>query len=198
MKTRRQSGFTLIELALVMGISIMVASGLIGMFQAHIQIMNKALTYKFLARDAPLIGLLLTRTIGNAEDFRIYATGADARSASGTAGMTGQAVKLWMAQPNGIPNQPNSTSRQVVISFEQSINGQGIYFFLADPITGAFSVTPNWELVGSSPVSLNNIQPNLFTFDSTTLSPADPHPGVLLVTLKGSYNDSYQFAAEKK
>jgi hypothetical protein len=174
-----------------MGVSIMVASGLIGMFQAHIQIMNQALKYKFLARDAPLIGLLLTRTIGNAEDFRIYATGTDARSASGTVEMTGQAVKLWMAQPN-------SPSRQVVISFEQSINGQGIYFFLADS-TGTFPATPNWELVGSSPVSLNNIQlPTLFTFDSTTLSPTDPHPGVLLVTLKGSYNDSYQFAVEKK
>jgi hypothetical protein len=192
MKKRRQGGFTLIELALVMGVSVMVASGLIGMFQAHIQMMNHALKYKFLARDAPLIGLLLTRTIGNAEDFRIYTTGADARSASGTAEMTGQAVKLWMAQPNG-------PSRQVVISFEQSINGQGIYFFLADSTTGTFSATPTWELVSSSPVSLNNIQlPNLFAFDSTTLSPADPHPGVLLITLNGSYNDQYKFAVEKK
>ena len=71
MKKGRQGGFTLIELALVMGISILVASGLIGMFQAHIQIMNKALTYKFLARDAPLIGLLLTRTIGFMHPVRL-------------------------------------------------------------------------------------------------------------------------------
>ena len=75
MKRRRQSGFTLIELALVMGMSVMVASLLIGMFQAHVQMLNQALKNNFLAQDAPFIGLLLTRTIGNAEDYRIYAIG---------------------------------------------------------------------------------------------------------------------------
>ena len=76
MKKRRQSGFTLVELALVMGISIFVAGALIGMFQAHIQMLNQALKYNFLAEDAPFIGLLLTRTIGNAEDYRIYSSGS--------------------------------------------------------------------------------------------------------------------------
>src|SRR5258708_22900536 len=80
MKKRRQSGFTLIELTLVMAISVLVASGLIGMFQAHIQMLNQASKYNFLAEDAPFIGLLLTRTIGNAEDYRIYASGSAARS----------------------------------------------------------------------------------------------------------------------
>jgi prepilin-type N-terminal cleavage/methylation domain-containing protein len=183
MKKRRQSGFTLIELALVMGISVMVASGLIGLFQAHIQTMNQALKYKFLAQDAPFVGLLLTRTIGNTEDYRIYSSGSAARS-NGTPVLTGSAVRLWMRQPNSTSSQPNSTSQQAVVSFE-TINGQqGIYFFLADN-TGAFSATPNWELAASSPVSLSNAR-----FDLTT--------GVLLVTLKGSYNDWYQFAAEKK
>ena len=37
MKKRQQSGFTLIELTLVLGISVMVAGGLIGMFQAQVQ-----------------------------------------------------------------------------------------------------------------------------------------------------------------
>ena len=186
MKKRRQSGFTLMELTLVMGISVLVASGLIGMFNAHIRMLNQALRYKFLAQDAPYIGLLLTRTIGNAEDYRIYASGSAARS-NGTPVLTGPAVKLWM-------RQPNSTFRQAVVSFE-TINGQlGIYFFLANS-AGTFSATPNWELAGSSPVSLGNAT---FAFDSTTISPTDPHPGVLLVTLNGSYNDWYKFSAEKK
>ena len=42
MNRRRQSGFTLIELGLVMGMSVMVASLLIGMFQAHVQMLNQA------------------------------------------------------------------------------------------------------------------------------------------------------------
>src|SRR6202011_3942738 len=99
MKKRSQSGFTLIELTLVMGISVMVAGALIGMFQAHIQMLNQAAKYRFLAQDAPFIGLLLTRTVGNAEDYRIYATGSDARSDVNRV-ISGQAVRLWMRQPN--------------------------------------------------------------------------------------------------
>jgi prepilin-type N-terminal cleavage/methylation domain-containing protein len=176
MKKQRQSGFTLIELALVMGISVLVASGLIGIFKAHIQMVNQASKFKFLAQDAPIIGLLLTRTIGNAEDYRIYASGSAARS-NGTPVLTppGHAVRLWM-------RQPNSTFRQAVVSFE-TINGHsGIYVFLTDLSSGAFSATPNWELAGGQ---LTNA-----TFDANS--------GVLLVTLNGSNNDWYQFAAEKK
>ena len=175
MKKRRQGGFTLIELALVAGISVLVASGLIAMFKADILMVNQASKFKFLAQDAPITGLLLTRTIGNAEDYRIYNTGPDARSPNGTPVLKGQAVRLWM-------RQPNSTFRQVVVSFE-TINGHsGIYVFLTDLSTGAFSATPNWELAGGQ---LTNA-----TFDANS--------GVLLVTLNGSNNDWYQFAAEKK
>jgi prepilin-type N-terminal cleavage/methylation domain-containing protein len=125
MKARRQSGFTLIELTLVMAISVMVASALIGMFQAHIQMLNQALKYKFLAQDAPFIGLLLTRTIGNAEDYRIYASGTVARATTGTPVLTGSAVKLWM-------RQPNSTFRQVVVSYETYNSHAGIWVYLTE------------------------------------------------------------------
>jgi hypothetical protein len=82
--------------------------------------------------------------------------------------------------------QPNSNFRQVVVSFE-TINGHsGIYVFLTDLSSGAFSATPNWELAGGQ---LTNA-----TFDANS----QVFPGVLLVTLNGSNNDWYQFAAEKK
>jgi len=179
MKKRRQGGFTLIELALVMGISVLVASGLIGLFNAHIQMVNQASKFKFLAQDAPIIGLLLTRTIGNAEDYRIYPSRAAAASDAGRV-LSGPAVRLWMAQPKG------TSFRQAILSFE-TINGhKGIYFFLADPNTGAFPATPNWELAGS--------QVTAATFNANSQA----FPGVLLVTLNGSNNDWYQFAAEKK
>ena len=178
MKRRPQCGFTLIELTLVLGMSVMVASLLIGMFQAHIQMLNQAVKYNFLAQDAPFIGLLLTRTIGNAEDYRVYASGTAARSATGTPVLTGSAVRLWMRQPN---STSNVTSRQAVVSYETINSHPGIYFFLANN-AGTFSATPNWELAGGW---LTNAQ-----FDATT--------GVLLATLTGSYNDWYQFSAEKK
>jgi hypothetical protein len=181
MKKRRQNGFTLTELALVMGISILVASALVGMFQAHIQMLTQAFKYNFLAEDAPFIGLLLTRTIGNAEDFRIYSSGPVARTSTGAPVLTGSAVKLWM-------RQPNSAFRQVVVSFETIGGHSGIYVFLTDLATGVFPTTANWELAGSQ------LKSATFAFELTT----DPNPGVLRVTLTGTNYDQYIFAAEKK
>jgi len=189
MKTRRQSGFTLIELTLVLGVSVMVAGALIGMFQAHIQMLTQAAKYNFLAQDAPFIGLLLTRTIGNAEDYRIYASGTAARSGTGTPVLTGPAVRLWMRQPNSSQNTAgtNSVFRQAVVSFETINNHPAIYFFLTDLSTGVFSGTPSWELAGGQLTAAT------FWVDQTTAT-----TGVLLATLTGTYNDQYTFAAEKK
>jgi hypothetical protein len=184
MKNHHQAGFTLIEMGLVMGISVLVASALIGMFQAHIQMLTQASKYKFLAQDAPFIGLLLTRTIGNAEDYRIYATGAAARSTTGTPVLTGQAVKLWM-------RQPNSTFRLAVVSFETPTSGPfsghpGLYFYVTDLSSGVFPATPNWELAGGLLTAAS--------FDVTNVN----EPGVLLATLTGTYFDQYMLSAEKK
>src|ERR1700756_2922604 len=110
-KRRGQGGFSLIELTLVVGLSVMLASAVVGMFNTNLQMTNQAVRYQFLAKDAPFIGLLLTRTIGNAEDYRIYASRAAATGTSGTPVLTGPAVRLWMAQPSG-------TYRQAVLSFE--------------------------------------------------------------------------------
>jgi len=183
-KTQRQRGFSLIELSLVLGLSVMIASGLVGMFNAHLQMMKQAAQYQFLAEDAPFIGLLLTRTIGNAEDYRIYASRTAAESPTGTPVLSGPAVKLWMAQPGG-------TFRQAILSFE-TINGhRGIYFFLADPTTG-FPPTPNWELAGSQ------VTAAAFNANANSNPTTGILPGVLLIALTGSNNDQYMFAAEKK
>jgi Prokaryotic N-terminal methylation motif len=176
MKHRQQGGFTLIELALVLGVSVMVAGALIGMFQAHVKMLSQAVKNNFLAQDAPFIGLLLTRTIGSAEDYRIYATGAAARSGTSTPTLVGQAVKLWM-------RQPNSTFRLAVVSFEPGNAQPALYFFLADS-SGTFSATPSWELAGGQ---LNSVTS---TFNATS--------GILVATLNGSNNDWYKFSAEKK
>ena len=173
-KRRRQGGFSLIELTLVVSLSVMLASAVVGMFNTNLQMTNQAVKYQFLAKDAPFIGLLLTKTIGNAEDYRIFANRNNA--VTGTpAALTGPAVRLWMAQPNG-------AFRQAILSFETIAGHRGIYFFLADDTTGTFPATPSWELAGGQ---LTNA-----TFDAST--------GLLLATLNGSYGDQYTFAAEKK
>jgi hypothetical protein len=57
----------------------MIASALVAMVKVDLQMMKKT-QYRFLAEDAPFIGLLLTRTIGNAEDYQIYASRTAAES----------------------------------------------------------------------------------------------------------------------
>jgi hypothetical protein len=134
--------------------------------------MTQAAQYQFVAKDAPFIGLLLTKTVGNAEDYRIYATRATVGT---TPVLNGKAVRLWM-------RQPNSTFRQAVLSYE-TINGHsGIYFVPESPSGSGSFPTAAWELAGGQ---LTNA-----TFDAST--------GLLLVTLTGTYADSYTFAAEKK
>jgi hypothetical protein len=176
-KRREQGGFSLIELSLVVSLSVLVGSAVVGVFNLHLQMMNQAIRYQFLAKDAPFIGLLLTRTIGNAEDYRIYTSRTAATGTTSTPVLAGPAVRLWMAQPNG-------TFRQAIVSFETIGGRQAIYFFLADPTTGTFPAIPSWELAGGQ---LTNAT---FSFD--------PNTGVLLATLNGSYGDQYTFAAEKK
>src|SRR5260221_5932797 len=127
MKTRqRQSGFSLIELTIVVAASMLIASGVVGMFNFNLQMLNQAVRYQFLAKDAPFIGLLLTRTIGNAEDYRIYASRAAATGANGAPVITGSAIRLWIAQPGGT-DQPY---RQAVLSFETIGGHPAPYFFL--------------------------------------------------------------------
>jgi hypothetical protein len=188
-KIQRQRGFSLIELTLVLGVSMMIASALVGLYNVHLQMMKQTVQYQFLAEDAPFIGLLLTRTIGNAEDYRIYPSRAAAVSDTGPV-LSGPAVRLWMAQPNGISlAQPNATSfRQAILSFETINRHQGIYFFLADPNTGVFPTTPNWELAGSQVTAAT------FNADANSNPTTGILPGALLITL----NEQYTFAAEKK
>jgi hypothetical protein len=173
-KRRRQIGFSLIELSLVVGVSVVIGSGVVAMFNTNLQLMNQAVQYQFLAKDAPFIGLLLTKTIGNAEEYRIFA-GRNAAVTGTSPVLAGPAVRLWMAQPNG-------AFRQAILSFETIGGRQCIYFFLADDATGTFPAAPSWELAGGQ---LTNA-----TFDAST--------GILLATLNGSYGDQYTFAAEKK
>jgi prepilin-type N-terminal cleavage/methylation domain-containing protein len=177
--TSQQSGFTLIELTLVVSVSVMIATALAGMLNLHLQTMNQAAQYRFLAKDAPFIGLLMTKTIGNAEDYRIFANRANA--VAGTpALLTGSAVRLWIRQPNSTFTNLDTTYREAILSFETIGGRPGIYFFLAN--NGTFPAAPSWELAGAPLTAA--------TFDATS--------GVLLVTLNGSYNDQYTFAAEKK
>jgi prepilin-type N-terminal cleavage/methylation domain-containing protein len=179
MKRRSQAGFSLIELAVVMSAATLLAACVLAFLNSHFAMLRAAIPYRFLAQQAPVIGLLLTKTMGNADDYRIYASRADAVSKT-NATTSGKAIHLWMRQPDG------TSFREAVISFE-TIGGQpGLYFFLQDPTTSTFPAAPSWQLAGGD---LTNV--NFFNVSANT-------NGILQATLFGNNNDWITYAAEKK
>jgi hypothetical protein len=199
MKRHRQSGYTLVEVAVISGMSILIAAGLAAMIHIHFNMLRMAAQYRFLTNDAPTIGLLLTKTIANADDYRIYPSRTAALNPpnppnlSGAAN-SGSAVRLWMRQAN------DNTTRQAILSYE-TINGNpGLYFFLQTPNTGNvypangnFPTSPSWQMAGSDLTGLtfSNTAPNA----SANLQNA---PGILIATLYGANNQQISYAAEKK
>jgi hypothetical protein len=176
----------LIEMALVTGISIMIAAGLVTMLGVHFNMLGLVAQYRLLTNDAPTIGLLLTKTMANADDYRIYPSRTLALSLTGATN-SGSAIRIWMRQPN------DNTTVQAIISYE-TINGNpGLYYFLQTPnagnvypANGNFPTSPTWQMAGSDLTGA--------TFANT----AAGTPGILLATLYGANNQQITYAAEKK
>jgi hypothetical protein len=167
------SGTTLIELALVLAVSLLIASALASLLNVHCQMLTVSSTYRFLSQQAPQLGLLLTKTMGSSDDFRIYGKLGDAIADQNHV-LTGPAVRLWMREPGAAP-------RTAILSFATSGAAKGLCYYLASS-TGSFPAGPTWKMPSGN---LTNA-----TFDDTT--------GILLVTLQGSNHDQITFAAEKK
>jgi hypothetical protein len=193
MKRHRESGYTLVEVALVSGMSVMIAAGLVAMIHVHFNMLRTAAQYRFLTNDAPIIGLLLTKTIANANDYRIYPSRTAALGLTGAAN-TGTDVRLWMRQAN------DNTTRQAILSYE-TINGKpGLYFFLQTPnagnvypANGNFPSNPTWQMAGSdlTGATFSNTAPDA----PVNLQNA---PGILIATLYGANKQQISYAAEKK
>jgi hypothetical protein len=181
MKRHSQAGYTLIELAFVMAAAVMLAACVLTFLNSHFAMLRAVIPYRFLAQQAPVTGLLLTKTMGNADDYRIYANRTNAVNST-NATTSGTTIRIWMRQADGV------SFRQAVISFE-TIGGQpGIYFFLQDPTTLAFPANPSWQLAGGD---LTNV-----TFFNVSTNAGGS--GILQATLFGKNNDWVTYAAEKK
>jgi hypothetical protein len=186
MKRGRENGYTLVEMAIVAGVSVMIAGALFGMLKTHLSMLGQTTQYRFLTQDAPVIGLLLAKTMANADDYRIYASRTNALALN-NATNSGSAVRLWMRQAN------DSTTRQAIVSYE-TINGNpGLYFFLQTPnagnvypANGNFPNAPSWQMAGADLTGVT------FANNSGTA------PGILLATLSGANNQQITYAATKK
>jgi hypothetical protein len=158
---------------LVLAVSLLIASALTSLLNVHGRILTVSSNYRFLSQQAPQLGLLLAKTLGNADDYRIYGSLGDAVADQNHV-LTGPAVRLWMRQPGGAP-------RTAILSFATTGTAKGLCYYLASS-SGTFPASPSWKMPSGD---LTNA-----TFNATT--------GILLVILQGSHNDQITFAAEKK
>ena len=158
---------------MVLAVSLLIASALASLLNVHCKMLAVSSTYRFLSQQAPQLGILLTKTMGNADDIRIYGNLGDAIADQNHV-LTGSVVRLWMREPGAAP-------RTAILSFASAGTTKGLCYYLASS-SGSFPASPSWKMPSGDLTKA--------TFDDIT--------GILLVTLQGSNHDQITFAAEKK
>ena len=172
--TKRTQGMTLIETTLIIALSMMVGVMILMHMSAHSTIMIKARQARFLTEEAPVVGLILAKTVSNSEDFRIYPSRTQAIGDSGSTTTGGAAIRLLLRQPTGQPFG-------LVIAYE-SVNGvQGLYVYQQDPASLSWPSAPSWS-VTTTPLAAVDFSNNT---------------GVLLMKMTGIFGEEITYAAEK-
>lgn len=130
-------GFTLIELSMAIMLGMMVGAMILALFNQQLAFLRIYQTQNFLAEEAPLISLYVSRLVGKAERFRLHDTVADA--------LAGARPRLT-ASPVVVMNfrQPDGTMRASILSFENRGAGLALYYYVV-PTSGVLG-TPQWYI----------------------------------------------------
>ncbi len=155
---RRQKGFTLVEMTMVLAMLMVLSAALMMMLQSHVIFMRVLGSYAFLRDDAPQVNNMLTGIFGKADSYRIYSSTSSAKADTGAVNTGGTAVRLRFRNPNG-------TFDEGIVAFETVSGVARLNFYNYD---GSWSGTPNWTITQ---------QPTAVTFADST--------GILLVTMTG-------------
>lgn len=154
-----QRGFSLIELATGLVISMAIAGTVVLLIQQQVSFFRVVNQFSFLRDDAPSINLLLGRIVQQADSYRIFSDKASAMSGAGAVNDDGDALWLRYRSPVG-------THRQAIVAFEPVEGRLNFYNHSGDQ----WEATPTWTIT-STPVDV--------TFSNQT--------GVLLISVTGPY-----------
>lgn len=176
---RRLSGLTLIETTFALALTMVVSGMLIAQIGQHGAIMSRVRKSRFLTQEAPLTNLVLAKTLGNSEDFQLYADRTNAINNTSRVTDGSRAVKMFFRAPL-TASTPGATG-SAIISFETVNSKPGLYFYLQDS-AGGWAGAPSWA------ISTGDLSDASFSTSS----------GLLQVTLSGSYGEVITYAVEKK
>lgn len=93
--SRGRGGFTLVETSLAMGLMVALAVALTGMLQQHVTFLSLAKTQSFLTREAPAAGDVMSRIMGKADHFFVYASREAALGGASPVLAGGGAARLF-------------------------------------------------------------------------------------------------------
>lgn len=133
----RRRGYTLIELTLAMGTGMAVAAMVLMLANQQFAFLRIFRAQSFLVTEAPVLNNYLSRIIGNAESYRLYASLDDLVSGATPVLADAPVIMLRFKDPNG-------NFRASVISFEDPGTGQGLYYRMVNA-AGTLG-EPSWAL----------------------------------------------------
>ncbi len=137
-------GYTLIELSIVMMVGMLTGSVVIVLFNQQLAFLKIYKSQNFLAQEAPIISLYVSRLVGKADRFRLHDTVADA-----LAGLNPRLTPSPVLVMNF--RQPDGAMRASILSFENRGSGVALYYYVV-PVSGVLGA-PQWS-VSSKPANV--------------------------------------------
>jgi len=170
--TRRikRAGFTLIEMTLALALSMGIAAAIVGLLQQQVSFTRVISKFQFLRDEAPQVNTLLANLINKADSYRIYSSRTNAMASTGAVNTSGRALRLRFRNPDG-------TSSNAIISFEEVSSKKYLNFYYRGPSDAAWPTSPSWTITS---------RPTLVDFSNNT--------GILLIAMTGPNGEEITFA----
>jgi hypothetical protein len=134
---RRSGGFTLIELAMAMGLGMSVAALVLALANQQLAFIRIFRAQSFLVEEAPMVSTHVSKLVGKADRFRLHDNLADA--------LTGANPRLGPS-PVLVMNfrQPGGGMRASILAFEERGEGGDLNYYVV-PESGPPG-DPEWSI----------------------------------------------------
>ena len=140
---RGRKGYTLVELALAVGVGMMVAAMSLMLFNQQVSFIRIFRAQDFLTKEAPLVNNYMGRVVGAADGYALYETIADLNGGSNAVLTNAKVIMLRFAEADG-------NERAAVVSYETFGGEDGLYFRLVPdkwvPGASASLGDPDWAI----------------------------------------------------
>ncbi len=165
---RRPSGFTLVEMTLVIFMALQLSVALMILLNQHLVMFRAANQANFLVQEAPGIGALMNRILNQVDHYYIYTNKSDAINGTNPVNSGGSVVKLSFRTPSGTPEEG-------IIAYE-SVSGTNSLGYYARK-DNSWPDQSSWVITS---------RPTQVTFSNST--------GILLVQLVGPLGEEITYA----